>query len=147
MKYSTKVSDAVHILALIALNNSGTLSSDAMAVSIRTNPGYVRQLMSALRKAGLINCVTGHPHPTLCKDASELTLLDVYRAVEGTKPLLHLDTHTNPDCGVGMNIQYALQDYYDEVQVAAEQAMARITLAMIIERFNEKAYNVPLISL
>lgn len=32
-----------------------------------------------------------------------LTLLDVYRDIEGDKPILHQDTHTNPDCGVGVN--------------------------------------------
>ena len=36
-------------------------------------------------------------------------------AIEGNKPLLHLDTHTNPECGIGINIQYSLQEYYDAV--------------------------------
>ena len=35
-------------------------------------------------------------------------MYDIYRAVEGDKPLLHLDTDTNPDCGIGINIQFAL---------------------------------------
>ena len=52
MKYSTKVSDAVHILAFIQLNPTGSLSSDSIAKSMHTNPGCVRQVMSALRKAG-----------------------------------------------------------------------------------------------
>ena len=47
MKYSTKVSDAVHILAFIVLNPRGSLSSDSIAESLHTNPGCVRQLMSA----------------------------------------------------------------------------------------------------
>ena len=32
--------------------------------------------------------------------ADEITMLDIYRAVEGEKPLLHLDIDTNPECGV-----------------------------------------------
>ena len=39
MKYSTKVSDAVHILAFIVLNPKGSLSSDSIAESLHTNPG------------------------------------------------------------------------------------------------------------
>ncbi|MGI6010328.1 MAG: Rrf2 family transcriptional regulator [Ruminococcus sp.] len=54
MKYSTRVSDAVHILAFIVLDPKGSLSSDSIAKSIRTNPGCVRQLMSSLRKAALL---------------------------------------------------------------------------------------------
>ena len=55
------------------------------------------------------------------------------------KPLLHLDIHTNPECGVGVNIQLAIGDFYREVQDAAEQKMRKITLKDIIERYYEKA--------
>ena len=68
-----------------------------------------------------------------------LTLLDVYRAIEGDKPILHQDTHTNPDCGVGVNIQLALRDYYDEIQKAAEDRMRTITLQNIIDTYRQKA--------
>ena len=111
MKYSTRLSDAVHILAFIALNPNGSLSSSSIAESIHTNPGCVRQLMSALRRAGLISSVKGHPRPALTRIPALITLLDVYRAVEGEKPLLHLDTHTNPECGAGIYIQLSLRDF------------------------------------
>ena len=83
MKYSTKLSDAVHILAFIVLNPNGSLTSDSIAESVHTNPGCVRQLMSSLRRAGLISSVKGHPKPSLTKELSMITLLDIYRAVEG----------------------------------------------------------------
>ena len=82
MKYSTKLSDAVHILAFIVLNPNGSLTSDSIAESVHTNPGCVRQLMSSLRRAGLISSVKGHPKPSLTKELSTITLLDIYRAVE-----------------------------------------------------------------
>ncbi len=138
MKYSTRVSDAVHVLAFIALNPVNSLTSEKIAESIRTNPGYVRQLMSAMRVHELLFSVKGHPRPALSRDPSAISLLDVYRAVEGQKPLLHLDTHTNPECGVGVNIQLALQDYFDQVQKKAEDAMAQITLQDILDRYGEK---------
>lgn len=138
MKYSTKVSDAVHILTFIQLNPVDSLSSTRIAESLRTNPGCVRQLMSALRKAGLLFSVKGHPRPTLAKEPSAITLLDVYKAVEGDKPLLHLDTHTNPECGVGIYIQLSLQDYFDRVQKTAEEEMKQITLQDILNRYQEK---------
>ena len=138
MKYSTKVSDAVHILAFIVLNPRGSLSSDSIAESLHTNPGCVRQLMSALRRAGLLLSVKGHPKPSLSKVPSAITLLDVYKAVEGEKPLLHLDTHTNPECGVGIHIQLSLRDYFDQVQRTAEEEMEKITLQEILVRYQEK---------
>ncbi len=135
MKYSTKLSDAVHILAFIALHPNDNLTSDKIAESIRTNPVCVRQLMSALRKYGLLASVTGHPRPALTREPSVITLLDVYHAVEGGNPLLHLDTHTNPECGVGVNIQLALQDFYQDIQQAAENRMREITLQDILDRY------------
>lgn len=81
----------------------------------------------------------GHARPTLTRPPSEINLLDCYRAVEGEKPLLHQDTHTNPACGVGVNIQLALRDCYDQVQARAEDEMRRISLADILSRYHEKA--------
>ena len=87
MKYSTRLSDAVHILAFIALYPDCDLTSNKLAESIQTNPAYVRQLMSALRKGGLLVSVKGHPRPALAREPEKITLLDAYRAVEGNKPV------------------------------------------------------------
>lgn len=138
MKYPTRLSDAVHILAFIALYPDSDLTSNKLAESIQTNPAYVRQLMSALRKGGLLVSVKGHPRPALAREPEKITLLDAYRAVEGNKPLLHQDIHTNPACGVGVNIQLVLRDCYDLVQARAEEAMRSITLQEILDHYTEK---------
>ena len=56
----------------------------------------------------------------------DITLHDIYKAVEGEKPLLHLNKDINAECQVGTKIQMALQDAYDEVQNAAEAKMKNI---------------------
>ena len=138
MKYPTRLSDAVHILAFIALYPDCDLTSNKLAESVQTNPAYVRQLMSALRKGGLLVSVKGHPRPALAREPEKITLLDAYRAVGGNKPLLHQDIHTNPACGVGVNIQLVIRDCYDLVQQQAEKAMEAITLQEILDRYLEK---------
>ena len=138
MKYPTKLSDAVHILAFLALHPGANLTSEKIAESVQTNPAYIRQLMSALRKGGLLISVKGHPRPALAREPEAITLLDAYRAGEGDKPILHQDTHTNPACGVGVNIQLVLADCYREVQQSAEEKMRQITLAEILARYYQK---------
>ena len=138
MKYPTRLSDAVHILAFIALYQDCDLTSNKLAESVQTNPAYVRQLMSTLRKGGLLVSVKGHPRPALAREPEKITLLDAYRAVEGNKPLLHQDIHTNPACGVGVNIQLVLRDCYGLVQARAEEAMRSITLQEILNHYTEK---------
>lgn len=55
MKYSTKLSDTIHILIFIALGDDEQLSSTKIAESIKTNPAYVRQLMATLKNAGMLS--------------------------------------------------------------------------------------------
>ena len=110
MKYPTRLSDAVHVLVFLALHPGAALTSERIAESVQTNPAYIRQLMSALRKAGLLASVKGHPRPTLA----------------------------NPECGVGVNIQLTLRDYYDEIQKVAEDRMRTITLQNMIDTYRKK---------
>lgn len=138
MRYSTRLSDAVHILTFIALNKNQGLTSERIAESIRTNPAHVRKFMSQLKREGIIDNTRGHPCPVLARDASEISLLDVYRAVEGDKPLLHLDTHTNPDCGMGIMIQMSLKDFYDVIQRDIETELDSISIQDVISRYENK---------
>ena len=137
MKYSTKLSDTVHVMVLIAINQEKSLSSASIAESVHTNPGFVRQLMLKLKKAGLMTSVAGHARPSLSKPADQITLLDIYKAVEGDKPLLHLDTHTNPDCGIGINIQLSLQGFYDETKGVFKVSTKDITTDLYIYVIDE----------
>lgn len=138
MKYSAKLSDTIHLLSFLCLRSGEKVTSARIAESVKTNPAYIRQLMSALKKAGLISTVQGQAQAALTRSADQISMLDIYRAVEGEKPLLHLDIHTNPECGVGVNIQLAVGDFYREVQDAAEKKMQEISLQDIIDRFYDR---------
>ena len=132
MRYSHRLSDAVHILAYVEIYRDGDLSSQAIAASVESNPALVRRLMGALRQAGLLATQRGSAQPHLLRDPATMSLLDIYRAVEPDGDLLHVDDRTNPQCIVGGNIQETLRDAYQQVQRAAENQMAQITLAELI---------------
>ncbi|CAD7286300.1 Rrf2 family transcriptional regulator [Campylobacter suis] len=142
MKYPTKLADAIHILALIALNPNDSPSSAVIAKSVHTNPSYVRQLISALRKGGILLTEPGKTGAVLSKKAESITLFEIYTAILGEAPLLHQDTHTNPKCGVGVNIQHAIKDAYDIVQKNAENTMKEISLAQILKNYEIKISNI-----
>lgn len=135
MKYSVRLSDAVHMMIYIEVADGALCSSAAIAESIKTNPAYVRQLMMKLRKAGLLQSVHGHAMPRLARQPEKISLLDVYKAVEGDKPLLHLDANINPSCDIGVNIQYALKGYYEQIQEQIEREMAQIKLSDVMKDF------------
>lgn len=43
---------------------------------------------------------------------------------------------------MGVNIQLALRDCYDQVQQRAEEEMARITLQEVLDRYREKNFQM-----
>ncbi len=135
MKTSTRLADMTHILCLIALFPEADRSSQALARSICLNPATVRAYLSILRQGGFIQTVAGHPNPKLARSPEDISLLALYRAAEPSRDLLHINTHTNPECGDGIYIQEALQGFYDEVQKSAERKMESITLRDILNQW------------
>ena len=140
MQISSRFTLAVHIFACIdTFSKDQKVASQFLAGSTNVNPVIIRRLLSQLKAAGLVNVARGTGGATIAKPLNQITFLDIYRAVEGEKPLLHQDIHTNPECGVGINIQLSIGDFYREVQDAAERKMQEITLRDIIEHYYEKA--------
>jgi DNA-binding IscR family transcriptional regulator len=149
---SHKLSDALHILAYIEIfGTAGTkpqiaanieasgidLSSTSIAQSVESNPGVVRRLMAALSKAGLLETRPGSAEPRLARAATDISVLDVYRAIDGEERLLHIDPKTNPECPVGGAIQGVLNDVYAKVQADAEASMASASLDSIVKGIQE----------
>lgn len=133
MKYSIQYSNAIHILAYIEIfKGTDILSSEMIARSVETNPANIRKIMSNLKRAGLINTVTGKAQPTLAKQPEEISLLDIYRSIEGETNLIEVDHKTNPNCLVGANIQTVLTEKYAQLQESVEAEMKQISLAEII---------------
>lgn len=133
MKYSYKLSDAIHILTYLVVYSGGDLSSKAIAASIETNPSTVRNLMSDLKRAGLINTQQGSSAPSLSTSPQNITILDVYNAINMDHDLLHVDPKTNPECIVGGNIQDTLNDVYAEIQDTAFQQMKSVSIQDIVD--------------
>ncbi|WP_416174436.1 MAG: Rrf2 family transcriptional regulator [Bifidobacterium crudilactis] len=142
MRYSTQLSDAVHILAYIAVfSESDTVTSDILAASIETNPTNVRKIMGKLRQHGLIHTVNGRPKPTLSRPVEDITLYDVFISVNEDTRLIEVDDHTNPRCIIGANIQQALEKEYARLQQAAENEMKQVTLADVLRSISTSAVN------
>lgn len=135
MRVSTRFSDSIHILAFISIYKGKVpLTSENIAGSVETSPVVVRRLMSALSKAGLIRTVHGSADPHLARSASDISLYDVFLAIEGPdKHLFTIDEKTAPECIVGGNIQSTLTEFYHQAEVAADAKLASITLQDVID--------------
>src|SRR5690606_3680494 len=75
---------AVHVLSVLATHPDEVVSSELLAKSANTNPVVIRRLLCELREAGLISTARGPcGGARLDKAARQISLLDIYRAVEG----------------------------------------------------------------
>lgn len=109
------------------------MTSEYIAGSVNTNPVVIRRLLALLRAARLVRSQGGPGGGwQLVVPAGEITLRDVYRAVEGT-PLFPLHPSApNPRCPVGRGIQAALGGRYEEARLAVERDLERTTIAELL---------------
>lgn len=144
MTISSRFAVAIHILSLLELNKDGVSTSEYISGSVNTNPVVIRRIMSMLSKAGLANVRPGVPGAKLARDISEITLLDVYRAVHVVEEdgLFSVHEKPNPECPVGRNIQTSIEPIFSAAQKAMEGTLAKVTLQDIVEDIGGKETNV-----
>lgn len=83
MQISTKFTIAIHVLTAVRyFSGSYKVTSDFLAGSVGNNPVIIRNIMSQLREAGIIDIKRGPGGISLTRPLTDITFLDVYRAVE-----------------------------------------------------------------
>ncbi|MFX3619439.1 MAG: Rrf2 family transcriptional regulator [Sporolactobacillus sp.] len=130
---NSRVAVAIHILALIASKPHEDLTSDYIASSVNTNPVVIRRILGMLRKFRLIRTVAGKAGASLTKPAAEVTLLDVYQAVEPSSSLFAVHANPNPHCPVGKGINVVLEEAFSTAQAALEAKLSLQTIQNILD--------------
>lgn len=132
MRINTKFAVAVHVMALIELNKEKEYpsTSELLALSVGTNPVVIRQLMALLKRAGLVETQNGVPGSKLAKMPEEISLLDIYKAVQKQTDTSLFDFHPNPNpkCPVGRNIAEAMEKPLSDAQEAMENVLKSYSL-------------------
>lgn len=134
MSTSNRFSVAVHILSGLAIHRDEPLTSEVIAASVHTNPAVIRRLLSMLGHSGLSTSRLGQGGGSIIAQPPEnITLLDVYRAVENQQLI---STHrANPceDCIVGRHIHTSLQPAIGRAVSAFEAELSKTTIADIVQ--------------
>lgn len=132
---NTRFAVATHLLAFLAFNQEKPVSSQAIAHSLGTHPVVVRRLVGVLSTAGLVRTQLGAGGGALLtKSPHQVTLLDVYNAMQEPDLFALNNTTPNLNCGVGGVMQRTLEQFYDGAEQAMRQALAAITLTQVIEQ-------------
>ncbi len=98
---NSRFSVAIHILSLIATtSDKSQLTSDYIAGSVNTNPVVVRRMIGKLKKAGLLTSQSGIAGLCFVIEPKDLSLLSIYRAIDGPEQLFAIHDEPNPACAV-----------------------------------------------
>lgn len=141
MQISMKCSIAVHCLIFIhEAKGSVKVTSNLLSESTGSNPVVIRNILSALKKAGIITVPRGTGGAELCADPAQITLYQIYTALEpnGVTSLIGIHPCQGRRCPVAQNIRKVLKTPYHKIEDAVKNAMEEITLQSMIEDFDER---------
>lgn len=139
MRLNTKCSIALHCLIFIAqYEEKVKVTSELLAKSTGCNSAAIRSILNALQKANIISVVRGVGGAHLQCIPSELTLWEVYHALEPEGLEHFIGLHPNPSdhCPVGSRIESVLKKPYRKIGQAVKQQMENITLQQLLDHYN-----------
>lgn len=83
MQITSRFTIAIHALAFIQMfQDQQRVTSNVLAASIQANPVIIRTVLSKLKEAGIIDARQGSGGYRLARPLEEISLYDIYQAVE-----------------------------------------------------------------
>ena len=139
MHISTKCSIAIH--CLIFINEYGSnkrVTSELLALSTGCNPVTIRNIVSALKKEGILSVKFGTGGTALNCPLEDITLYRIYMAVEPDALQKFIGIHTMPSplCPIGKNIHAVLEMPYKKVRDSLKASLQSITMKEIVNEYH-----------
>ncbi len=138
MQFSVRLPVATHILLCIAkFQGEYKTTSTFLAGSVNVHPVIIRKTLGQLKNAGLVEVAAGVGGAKLTRSPKDITLQDVFRAVEEDEDLFHFQDNPNPNCPVGRNIHNVLGTRLEKIKQRMLEDLASITLEELLKAVEE----------
>ena len=133
MATNTQFSIAVHLMIALGFDKGQPATSGYLATSINTSPSFVRRILAKLSKANLVSTTTGKSGScVLAKSAEDISLLEIYKAVDAPPTFAIHDYPVQSHCFVSSNIEAVMKRVLERAQNSFEGSLAEATLAEVI---------------
>ena len=133
MATNTQFSIAVHLMIALGFSGGRQATSGELAESINTSPSFVRRILAKLSKAGLVSTTTGKSGSCLLtKKPEEISLLEIYKAVDAPQTFAIHDYPVQNACRVSCNIESVMQKVLTRAQNSFEGSLGETTLAELV---------------
>lgn len=139
MYISTKCSVAIHCLIFINEYGEQTkVTSELLSRSTGVSAVTIRNIMSALKRDGILSVKYGTGGTTLNCPPAEVSLYRVCKALEPDFLAKLIGVHSSPSalCPVGRNIHAVLNHTYEKIRTDLSNSLKGITLEMIIADYH-----------
>ena len=131
----TRFPVSIHILTTLAYNRPNLVSSEQLAMGIKTNPSFIRKLVVSLSVAGLVESVRGKTGGIrLAKNPKDITLDLIYRAVSDNTLMAVPKKSPNKDCAVSCGIGDVLCKISQEIEENTLKQLAKKNLNDILNQ-------------
>jgi Rrf2 family protein len=133
MAANSRMACAVQILCVMAYLGPDGTNSAVIARSLRTNPVVVRRLLKGLERAGLVSIRPGKDGGVQFRRApDQITLDQIYRAVEDETGVFALRPGGNPNCPVNRRMHGLLGPIFGATTAAVEATLRQTTLDSLV---------------
>lgn len=135
MQITSRFTIAVQVFVCISeFEEQFKITSEFLASSVNSNPVVIRRILQQLKAAGLVEVKRGSGGASIAKQPEEITLLDIFNAVEclDEGQLFHFHENPSAQCPVGRNIHNALDNRLKNIQAVMEEQLRSMTIADII---------------
>ena len=135
MAANSLLASAVQILCVIAYKGEEGTNAEFISTSLKTNPVVVRRILKSLENEGLVEVRQGrNGGVALKRRPADITLDDIYKAVEGPDGLFALRRNGNPRCAVNQSMKSLLTPVFAAASEAVEKTLKHTTLKHLVEK-------------
>ena len=137
---------AIHTAGLLGWAGKNSLTSEAIARSVSTNPVVVRRVISLLAKHGLVAVRKGQGGgATLARPADQIRLDEIYRAVEPASlaAIPKVSACAMADCPVAAAVGPVLTEFFAHAEAGYVERLANFTLADVVAAVEQRVVERP----
>lgn len=139
MHISTKCSVAIHCLIFIyEYGEKKKVTSELLSLSTGSNSVTIRNILSSLKKDGVISVKFGTGGATLNCPLDEITIYRICKAIEPDfiSKLFGVHSLPSPLCPIGRNIHKVLNCSYQKIQNDLCDSLESITLKDLVTDYH-----------
>ena len=138
MKRDSRLSGVLHVLLHIS-EQGAPVTSEVLAKAMETHPVVIRRVMAGLRDQGYVRSEKGHGGGwTLARDLTEITLRDIYTALNRPSLLAIGHRTESPRCLVEQAVNGVLKQAFHEAEALLLSRLGEVTLATLSADFHKR---------